>query len=174
MAVKPTTPDRSDLESKSREDLQAIAKQTGAVVSGRASKATLIETIMGSSPSVDAPVPASRAVRSRRTVATPEDDFESLLNEFTAEPSAPAPVGSSSDARVPANSRRRSSSDRAVTQETLDSSNGANSTGAHSNGASSNGSASPSGAATATSTTPEATPQDSSNNRQGNSQRCHQ
>jgi len=95
MAVKPTNPDRSDLESKSREDLQAIAKLTGAEVSARASKATLIETIMGT-PSSDAPhhetpKPATRAVRSRRTVATPDDDFESLVNEFIAEaPASPA------------------------------------------------------------------------------------
>ena len=40
MAVKPTNPDRSDLESKSREDLQSIAKLTGAEVSARASTAT--------------------------------------------------------------------------------------------------------------------------------------
>jgi len=94
MAVKPTTPERADLESKSREDLQAIAKMTGADVSARASKATLIETIMGT-PAADSPKPASRAVRSRRTVATPDDDFESLINEFSGEaattPAAPAP-----------------------------------------------------------------------------------
>ncbi len=102
MAAKPTAPDRSDLESKSREDLQAIAKSTGADVSARASKATLIETIMGtssssSSSSSDSAAAsaklATRAVRSRRTVATPDDDFESLINEFVAEaPTGEAPV----------------------------------------------------------------------------------
>jgi len=46
MAVKPTTPERADLESKSREDLQAIAKMTGADVSARASKATLKQPSM--------------------------------------------------------------------------------------------------------------------------------
>src|ERR1700731_4202759 len=105
MAVKPTSPERSDLESKSREDLQAIAKLTGVEVSGRASKATLIETIMGSATPSAASTPASspaaparttRAVRSRRTVATPDDDFESLLNEFTAE--ADGTPGASHDA----------------------------------------------------------------------------
>jgi transcription termination factor Rho len=92
MAVKPTTPDRSDLESKSREDLQAIAKLTGADVSARASKATLIETIMGTESNAQRPAPsATRAVRSRRTVVTPDDDFESLLNEFSADAVAAAP-----------------------------------------------------------------------------------
>ena len=87
MAAKPTAPDRSDLEAKSREDLQAIAKLTGAEVPARASKATLIETIMGASPESAPSKPATRAVRSRRTVATPVDDFESLINEFVAETS---------------------------------------------------------------------------------------
>ena len=41
MAAKPT-PDRSDLESKTREDLQTIAKVKGVEVSARASKAALI------------------------------------------------------------------------------------------------------------------------------------
>ena len=106
MAVKPTNPDRSDLETKSREDLQAIAKLTGAEVSARASKATLIATIMGSSTSGpensegSAPrTSASRAVRSRRTVTSPTDDFESLISEFSADAVASsAPV--SPDATV--------------------------------------------------------------------------
>ena len=46
MAVRPS-PDRSDLESKTREDLQTIAKVKGVDVSARASKASLIEAIMG-------------------------------------------------------------------------------------------------------------------------------
>jgi len=85
MAVKPT-PDRSDLESKSREDLQTIAKMTGVDVPPRATKAALIESIMGeassATPSTSSP---SRAVRSRRVVATPDDDFEDLLGEFVAD-----------------------------------------------------------------------------------------
>jgi transcription termination factor Rho len=85
MAVKPT-PDRSDLESKSREDLQTIAKMTGVEISPRATKAALIESIMGDAPS-SAPSTSStsRAVRSRRVVATPDDDFEDLLGEFVAD-----------------------------------------------------------------------------------------
>jgi transcription termination factor Rho len=90
MAIKPS-PDRSDLESKTREDLQTIAKVKGVEAPTRATKAALIEAIMGDVPTssdtpVDADTPASRAVRSRRTVATPEDDFEELLGEFVAEP----------------------------------------------------------------------------------------
>ncbi|MHB1088243.1 MAG: transcription termination factor Rho [Acidimicrobiales bacterium] len=112
MAAKPT-PDRSDLESKTREDLQTIAKVKGVEVSARASKAALIESIMGeSTPKASAPAakasasssapassseaaPSSRAVRSRRTVATPVDDFDALLGEFVAEPAAKATVSAS-------------------------------------------------------------------------------
>jgi transcription termination factor Rho len=84
MAVKPS-PDRSDLESKSREDLQTIAKVKGVDVSARASKASLIEAIMGDlAPAGEPSESASRAVRSRRTVATPTDDFDDLLGEFVA------------------------------------------------------------------------------------------
>ncbi|MCU1362797.1 MAG: transcription termination factor Rho [Acidimicrobiaceae bacterium] len=90
MAIKPS-PDRSDLESKTREDLQTIAKVKGVDAPTRATKAALIEAIMGDVPSaadtsVTTAAPASRAVRSRRTVATPDDDFEELLGEFAAEP----------------------------------------------------------------------------------------
>jgi transcription termination factor Rho len=88
MAIKPS-PDRSDLESKTREDLQTIAKVKGVEAPTRATKAALIEAIMGDVPSAsDTAVesaPASRAVRSRRTVATPDDDFEELLGEFVAD-----------------------------------------------------------------------------------------
>ena len=98
MAVKPS-PDRSDLESKTREDLQTIAKVKGVEVATRASKASLIEAIMGDptksetrapaskteSPKPAAAASSSRAVRSRRTVATPDDDFEALIGEFSAE-----------------------------------------------------------------------------------------
>ena len=92
MAVKSNSPERSDLESKSREDLQAIVKLTGAEVSARASKATLIETIMGAAGPADADLPRpTRAVRSRRTVATPED-FDALVNEFSVDVAAAAPT----------------------------------------------------------------------------------
>jgi transcription termination factor Rho len=86
MAVRPS-PDRSDLESKTREDLQTIAKVKGVDVSARASKASLIEAIMGDPVSVSTTTPetATRAVRSRRTVATPDDDFDDLLGEFVAD-----------------------------------------------------------------------------------------
>jgi transcription termination factor Rho len=86
MAIKPS-PDRSDLESKTREDLQTIAKVKGVEAPTRATKAALIEAIMGEAPvsSDDASAPNSRAVRSRRTVATPEDDFDDLLGEFVAD-----------------------------------------------------------------------------------------
>jgi transcription termination factor Rho len=86
MAVRPS-PDRSDLESKTREDLQTIAKVKGVDVSARASKASLIEAIMGDPvpTSTNTPEPATRAVRSRRTVATPDDDFDDLLGEFIAD-----------------------------------------------------------------------------------------
>jgi transcription termination factor Rho len=100
MAVRPS-PDRSDLESKTREDLQTIAKVKGVDVSARASKASLIEAIMGDpTPNGDSAESVSRAVRSRRTVATPTDDFDELLGEFVADASAeratsPSDVGSS-------------------------------------------------------------------------------
>jgi transcription termination factor Rho len=103
MAIKPS-PDRSDLESKTREDLQTIAKLKGVETPARATKAALIEAIMGDAP-ISASPSASRAVRSRRTVATPEDDFEELLSEFAPEPTtatapAPAPVAESNGAEV--------------------------------------------------------------------------
>ncbi len=95
MAVRPS-PDRSDLESKTREDLQTIAKVKGVDVSARATKASLIEAIMGDpAPSGDAGETVSRAVRSRRTVATPTDDFDDLLGEFVAD--AKSDVSPSSD-----------------------------------------------------------------------------
>jgi transcription termination factor Rho len=89
MAIKPS-PDRSDLESKTREDLQTIAKVKGVDAPARASKAALIEAIMGEPSDATAPASASRAVRSRRTVATPVDDFEELLGEFVADAKVPA------------------------------------------------------------------------------------
>jgi transcription termination factor Rho len=92
MAVRPS-PDRSDLESKTREDLQTIAKVKGVDVSTRASKASLIEAIMGDpAPAGDSSETVTRAVRSRRTVATPTDDFDDLLGEFVADASADRPA----------------------------------------------------------------------------------
>jgi transcription termination factor Rho len=105
MAVRPS-PDRSDLESKTREDLQTIAKVKGVDVSARASKASLIEAIMGDpAPNGDSSDSASRAVRSRRTVATPTDDFDDLLGEFVADASTdhsvPSDVESSTTESAP-------------------------------------------------------------------------
>ncbi len=107
MAMKPA-PDRSDLESKSRDDLQTIAKVKGVDLGARATKAAIIDAIMKSDVEPSAATTPSRSVRSRRTVATPVDDFETLLGEFAtdiapartvraeapasaAEPVAPAP-----------------------------------------------------------------------------------
>jgi transcription termination factor Rho len=99
MAVRPS-PDRSDLESKTREDLQTIAKVKGVDVSARASKASLIEAIMGdpAPASTNSSEPATRAVRSRRTVATPTDDFDDLLGEFVAEAAASSAAPVETDA----------------------------------------------------------------------------
>jgi len=115
MAIKPS-PDRSDLESKSREDLQTIAKVKGVEASARASKASLIEAIMGEPPvsassvatasksDVEQPTnsSATRAVRSRRTVATPSDDFEDLLGEFAADSKADKAPDAETTAAEPA------------------------------------------------------------------------
>ncbi len=117
MAIKPS-PERSDLETKSREDLQTIAKVMGVDTPARATKAALIEAIMtepasangassnGDSANSAAPE-SSRAVRSRRTVATPVDDFDDLLGEFAADapvasdaPSAPAAPTASSESHA--------------------------------------------------------------------------
>ena len=119
MAIKPS-PDRSDLESKTREDLQTIAKVKGVEAPARATKAALIEAIMGDAPlATNGAEPAStngsRAVRSRRTVATPEDDFEDLLGEFAAEAqvdSAPSAAASSVPAPEPALSEALPPSER--------------------------------------------------------------
>ena len=105
MAIKPS-PDRSDLESKTREDLQTIAKVKGVEAPTRASKAALIEAIMGEVPELpdDSSAPNTRAVRSRRTVATPDDDFDDLLGEFVADTKdekAPTSESSVSEAVAP-------------------------------------------------------------------------
>ena len=62
MAVRPS-PDRSDLESKTREDLQTIAKVKGVDVPARATKAALIEAIMGD------PAPTRRHATERRVAS---------------------------------------------------------------------------------------------------------
>ncbi len=102
MAAKPT-PDRSDLESKSVADLQKIAEVTGAKPAGR-SKAAIVDAIMNAGAPAASEAP-SRAVRSRRTVATPVDDFDDLLGEFVAdakaEKPAPAPAAESTTAPAP-------------------------------------------------------------------------
>jgi len=111
MAIKPS-PDRSDLESKTREDLQTIAKVKGVDAPARATKAVLIEAIMSDPPdSPDSPdsssTPESRAVRSRRTVATPDDDFGDLLGEFVADakPETASPPTSVPGESVPVSER---------------------------------------------------------------------
>jgi transcription termination factor Rho len=124
MAIKPS-PDRSDLESKTREDLQTIAKVKGVEAPARATKAALIEAIMGE-PAPAAAAAASRAVRSRRTVATPTDDFEDLLGEFVAD-TAPAAAKTSVAGAVTA-SAPVATTDSADTVE-APSNNGAEKTG---------------------------------------------
>jgi len=89
MAAKPT-PDRSDLESKSVADLQKIAEVTGAKPAGR-SKAAIVDAIMNAGAPA-ASESSSRAVRSRRTVATPVDDFDDLLGEFVADAKTEKPA----------------------------------------------------------------------------------
>ena len=91
MAAKPT-PDRSDLESKSVADLQKIAEVTGAKPAGR-SKAAIVDAIMNAGAPA-ASESSSRAVRSRRTVATPVDDFDDLLGEFVADAKSEKPASS--------------------------------------------------------------------------------
>jgi len=115
MAAKPT-PDRSDLESKTREDLQTIAKVKGVDVSARASKSALIESIMGDgpapkpSPAAASSEPSTRAVRSRRTVATPSDDFDSMLGEFDRDAKdVPKTVTAPTESAAPANNPAPSS-----------------------------------------------------------------
>ena len=91
MAMKPA-PDRSDLESKSRDDLQTIAKVKGVDLGARATKAAIIDAIMKSDVEPSASAAPSRSVRSRRTVATPVDDFETLLGEFATDIAPARPV----------------------------------------------------------------------------------
>ena len=93
MAAKPT-PDRSDLESKSVADLQKIAEVTGAKPAGR-SKAAIVDAIMNAGAPA-ASESSSRAVRSRRTVATPTDDFDDLIGEFVADAKTEKPAAAAS------------------------------------------------------------------------------
>ena len=98
MAVRPS-PDRSDLESKTREDLQTIAKVKGVDVSARASKASLIEAIMGDpAPSTDVfATSADRAPCARAAPSpTPTDDFDDLLGEFIADAATERPAAAAS------------------------------------------------------------------------------
>jgi transcription termination factor Rho len=130
MAVKPS-PDRSDLESKTREDLQTIAKVKGVDVTARASKASLIEAIMGDV----APKPvttsvaadsSTRVVRSRRTVAMPSDDFDELVSEFASETKVEANGAEASSAPTPSTvSESPTSSESVSTTESPSSDNGA-------------------------------------------------
>ena len=112
MAEKPSSPARANLQSKSKEDLVEIAKATGVDVPARATKSALIASIVssqggndGASGASDESSRPSRAVRSRRTVATPEDDFESILKDYAPEPrateSAEAPAPTTRPAREP-------------------------------------------------------------------------
>jgi transcription termination factor Rho len=128
MAVKPS-PDRSDLESKTREDLQTIAKVKGVDVSARASKASLIEAIMGDvSPTpvttVAAAESGTRVVRSRRTVAMPADDFDELVSEFAGDTKVES-NGADTSSASPSPTIDSPSSDAAVTTEAPTSDNGA-------------------------------------------------
>ena len=105
MAVRPS-PDRSDLESKTREDLQTIAKVKGVDVSARASKASLIEAIMGD------PAPATRPLTPRsplhapcaRVAPSPRRPMTSMTCSVSSSPTPPpiaraaTPVASDGDA----------------------------------------------------------------------------
>jgi transcription termination factor Rho len=96
------TNSKSVLEAKERDELVEIASAIGVKTSARASKATLIAAILEStpngSPNGDASygdAPASRAVRSRRTVAgpeTPETDFDELVAELSADADSATPA----------------------------------------------------------------------------------
>ena len=93
--------DRSVLESKERDELQEIAQAIGVKTPPRASKASLISAIIGGPESSsdssesssngdtsDSGSPSSRgasAVRSRRTVATPDTDFDEFVKEITGD-----------------------------------------------------------------------------------------
>jgi transcription termination factor Rho len=85
-----------DFEGKSREDLAQMASARGLDMPSRASKASLIEAISGA----ETPKP-DRAVRSRRTAATPDLDFDDIVAEndgyAKADKPAAAPTASSEE-----------------------------------------------------------------------------
>ncbi len=105
MSTQPTV-SRESLQAKTREDLVAMATAVGAPVPARATKAALIDSIAsvaGSpAPSSDEAPKATRAVRSRRTVATPPDDFDDLIKEFAEDSPAPTPAAPVTPAVTPA------------------------------------------------------------------------
>ena len=131
MATQPS-PDRSVLEAKTREDLQTIARAQGVAVSARASKTALIEAITAgagsgsasttanppANPPASPPTTApSRVVRSRRTVATPDDDFADLLGEFAtvAAETAPSVAGNGAHRDGPSATASTSAASRDAT-----------------------------------------------------------
>ena len=90
MAQQPTN--KTVLETKEREELVQIASAIGVKTSARASKATLISAIMDSAPAPTAagepvaPAPARPGpIRSRRTVVTPETDFDDFVKEVSSD-----------------------------------------------------------------------------------------
>jgi len=110
MAEKPSNPSRQNLEAKSKDDLVTLAKAAGVDVGPRATKSSIIAALAGgaSAPAADGPSESrpKGAIRSRRTVVTPDDDFESILNDYAAEPAASAapstPAASSTSSEAPA------------------------------------------------------------------------
>ena len=127
MAEKPTGPSRPNLITKSKDELVTIAKASGIDVGPKATKATIIAALSSASstPSASsapspsataAPAPAaaerpastrpSGAIRSRRYVESPSDDFEAILSDYAAEPSStPATTTPTSSSSVPASDR---------------------------------------------------------------------
>jgi transcription termination factor Rho len=110
MAEKPSNPSRQNLEAKSKDDLVTLAKAAGVDVGPRATKSSIIAALAGGASATAADGPSESrpkgAIRSRRTVATPDDDFESILNDYAAEPAASAapstPAASSASSEAPA------------------------------------------------------------------------
>ncbi|NNN02442.1 MAG: transcription termination factor Rho [Acidimicrobiaceae bacterium] len=122
MSTQPTV-NRESLQGKTREDLVAMATAVGAAIPARATKAALIDSISavaggGSATSAPSAKP-SRAVRSRRTVATPPDDFDSLIEEFAAE-AAPAPAKAPATVPTPVEQSTPAPSAAPATEESRD------------------------------------------------------
>ncbi len=108
MAEKPTSPSRQNLEAKSKEDLVTLAKAAGVEVGPRATKSTIIAALAGSESS-STPAADTRpkgAIRSRRTVATPTDDLEAILNDYAPEPAAAPATPSAESSERPARPAR--------------------------------------------------------------------